>query len=246
VQSGYLSKLRVLILTATSLSVGSCGTDHASESLAPTSSAPALSSTSTTDPTTSTSPAPATVMASTSTAPPTSTAPRTSTAARPVILASKCTVASAPVPAPSQAGLTDAASTTRAKLIDAATRCDLSELGAIASSSTTPFRFSFGHDPGDPTEVWRNNQFDPAILLRLFALDMKHRVYRDSQSGAVLEEYFIWPGAAFEPTDHDWQAAEALYPASELARMKEMMGGYTGIRAFITPDGHWSALVEGD
>jgi len=84
------------------------------------------------------------------------------------------------------------------------------------------------------------------VLLRLFALDVKHRVYRDAQSGAILAEYFIWPGAAFEPTDHDWQAAESLYPASELARMKEIVGGYTGIRAFITPAGHWSALVEGD
>lgn len=134
---------------------------------------------------------------------------------------------------------------TRANLIDAASRCLVAELAAIANSGPEPFRFSIP-DRGDPTEHWMKSGFDPAVLLRLFALDVKHQIYQDSQSGAILGEYFIWPGAAFEPTDHDWKAAEALYPASELARMKELTGGYTGIRAFITPARHWWALVEGD
>ena len=239
-------KLLGTVLTVVSLSLAACGNDEPSGSVAATTTASSPAGPSSSDPTTSSSPATNTATVPASTATRTSTPPPASTAPRPKIVASNCTAASTPAPPPTQAGLTDAAATTRSKVIDAARQCLISELAAVATSGPEPFRFSFGADPGDPTEVWLGSGFDPAVLLRLFALDVKHRVYRDTQSGAILAEYFIWPGAAFEPTDHDWQAAESLYPASELARMKEIMGGYTGIRAFITPAGHWSALVEGD
>jgi len=226
--------------------LSACGANEVSEPDATASTSRAQTAPSSNGPTSLTVAPTTTATASTVTAPPPQSTPTPTTSARPPTVAANCTAASAPVPARSQAGLTDAALVTRTKLIDAAQRCDLSALAAIATSSPTPFRFSFGLDPGDPTEAWLRNGFDPAILLRLFALDVKHQVVRDSQSGAVVAEYFVWPGAAFEPIDDDWQAAESLYSASVLARMRSEWGAYVGIRTYITPAGDWVILIEGD
>jgi len=244
-RSVYSSKRVLSILSALPMLISACGADEVSEPAA-TASTRAQSIPSSNGPTSFTVAPTSTTTASTVTAPPPQSTPKPTTSARPPIVAANCTAASAPVAAQSQAGLTDAAMATRTNLIDAARRCDLSALAAIATSSPTPFRFSFGADPGDPTEAWLRNGFDPAILLRLFALDVKHQVFRDSQSGALIAEYFVWPGAAFEPTDHDWQAAEALYSASVLARMRSELEAYVGIRTYITPTGDWVILIEGD
>jgi hypothetical protein len=128
--------------------------------------------------------------------------------------------------------------------MQAAGVCDLAGLARIANEDPgISFRYSIP-DGGDPYQHWLGSKFDPTILLVLFSLPHAVRTYPNAQGGE--DRYHVWPSVSGNsPTDADWKAAEALYPAETLQRWRQG-DGYVGLRTWIQPNGRWWGLLAGD
>jgi hypothetical protein len=152
--------------------------------------------------------------------------------------------------------------TMRARIIEAALKCDYKALERLALEGSKVFTFSYGATRKDrPAKHWRSvegaspKKFrDPLRrLVRLLGGAYTTREQRATPRAPEMTAY-IWPAmsAKVRPTEADWEALQATgaFMPWEIARMKKTYKKY-GItyldyRLAILENGDWVYFVAGD
>ncbi len=148
-----------------------------------------------------------------------------------------------------QPGLPEPVANTRKALFAAAMTCDFAGLVDLAEAGGRPFETTFGGS--GPEIFWEGEGRGEPILRTL--VEHLNLPYAESVDGAGAT-YYAWPSAFVNLTSpygdgissDDYEALLELYPVEELEYMFEQIGGFTGWRHIIAPDGEWLYFIAGD
>ena len=138
-------------------------------------------------------------------------------------------------------GLPKPVASMRARVADAARRCDYAGLERLANEHGKGLEFSFGASRS-ATAYWRGLERNGPrpkpmeALVRILKLPF-----------VVENGFYNWP-SAFQrrPKERDWQALRGLYTSGQIASMRRSGIGYFGYRAGFKPNGDWVFFVSGD
>ncbi len=136
----------------------------------------------------------------------------------------------------------------RKSILDAARSGDMERLRKIIEAGKKPPEVSFG-GADDPIAFWKRISIDGtgrdvlADIVRIFEAGYVHL------GAGTDNDLFVWPYHFAYPlgklTPRQQVELYMLIPAEYRDGM-EQIGGYTGFRAGISPDGTWQFFIAGD
>ena len=163
------------------------------------------------------------------------------TPSRPPVTCSAADMSALPV---QQDGLAPAAAETRRRILELAVACDYEGLEALALEGRDFFSFSIVGE-GTAAQYWRRAERggEPVMANLVTVMNVDYKV---TEGFDDIDRIFVWPSAAHDPTEEDWQKVidSGLMTAEEVQDMKEV--GYIWWRGQITRDGDWISFVAGD
>lgn len=141
----------------------------------------------------------------------------------------------------------------RARIVQAALRCDYDALNALALDGRDFFSYSFGDPNEEPGDYWRRIEEEkprfrqPVLRLLVQTLDLSFCTdqFEDPDGEGTVTQY-AWPAASCAtPTDEQWAELEDLYSEEEIEDMKDF-GSFILWRIGIYDDGDWTFYIAGD